>query len=157
MNDKHESGSGKKSNGGKKVTDIRNLTPHDVHVLVCGGAFDNLDDKVTFKAQDVCVRVKTKQQKLLYTLPNGAQVWTPASFEDGELQGFPYLPDADQDHPDLIVSMVVGNAIPSWYRGCVYTPDTGPASAVRDDSGKIVAVKRLCLVHAGDSSTLPSL
>jgi hypothetical protein len=47
-------------------------------------------------------------------------------------------------HPNIIVAQVVAPYIPKWFRGGVYFPDTGPASAIRDDTGNIVAVRHLC-------------
>ena len=132
------------------ATDLRNMTPHDLRVRV--GNDDNAD-YVTIPACGTCVRVMSKSQAHLGTLSNGIEVFEPPAFED-VLVGFPELTDAS--HPDLVVSMVVGNHIPGWYRGSVYVPDTGPASVIRDAKGGIAAVRRIYLVHRPSSATAAS-
>lgn len=124
---------------------IRNLTPHNIHVFVAG---DKDTCPLTFPAQGKAVRVRSKAQDHVATLENGVKVYSPPAFED-VLDDFPFVNQEDDVHPDLIVSMVVGNHIPKWYRGNVYIPDTGPQSVVRDQTGKILGVKRFCIVHKG--------
>ena len=124
---------------------ILNLTPHTLTVFLD----DDQQTKVSYAAQGKSVRVRSRPQKHIMTLDNGIKVYTPPAFEQETLDGFPYHQDEEEYHPDLAVSMIVGEHVPSGYRGNVYCPDTGPQSVVRDSSGRILGVKRLCLVHKG--------
>ncbi len=122
---------------------IQNRTPHNITVYVAG---DKDTCPLTFAPSGKVAIVGTVDQEHVATLDNGVRVYSPPSFT-GILDGFP---SKNAMHPDLIVSMVAGNHIPKWYRGNVYIPDTGPDSVVRDDDdGKILGVKRLCIVHEG--------
>ena len=131
---------------------ILNLTPHDIRVYVnwsqpeeAGGTI------VTYPAaKGGAVRLQPKKQEHLGDFDNGVPVYSPLKFE-GVLVGFPFYENKDYQHqPDIIVTVAVSTYIPSRYRGNVFTPDTGPDSVVRDGSGKIVGVKRLCFVPQRD-------
>jgi len=145
----------------KYSSELINWTPHDVCVIdkrrfvMEAGKKVPGETIITYKAQQDrgVIRLIPYPQSLLGHLPNGICVYTPPALDDGHLDGFPYVPE-NKHHPDLIVSMVVGNAIPSWYRGNVYIPDTGPDSAIRDEGGRITGVARLCLVHKGRKNGL---
>jgi hypothetical protein len=128
-----------------------NMTPHHLHIQFQDPDTGQQVTK-TLPTTGQSIRACSKPQTSIGTVSGGIPVYTPPAFQPGVLQGFPYTADKDQVHPDLVVSMVVGEQIPGWYRGNVYMPDTGPDSAVRDKQGKIVAVKRLCLVHDGQQT-----
>jgi hypothetical protein len=135
-----------------------NLTPHSITVFTGDDGGSNENGVIYPTEQDKkVVRVRSRPQELVAILENGISVFTPQRFEtdkDGQavLENFPYSPDINQEHPDIIVPMLVGNHIPKWYRGKVYIPDTGPFGVVRDKDGKIIGTKHLCLVHSGEES-----
>ncbi len=133
--------------GDQNNDSMLNLTPHDVVVFINDDMMT-----VTYPCGKESARVCTKTQNFVSALRNGVKVYSAPAFED-TLTGFPFSDNQKQvHHPNLIVSMVVGNHIPSWYRGNVYVPDTGPGSAIREN-GQIVGVKRLYIVHKGTTTT----
>lgn len=132
----------------KTIGTLVNMTPHHLHIQFKDPETGQ-EIKKTLPATGHSIRARSKPQVLIATVGGGIPVYTPPAFQPGVLDGFPYSQDAGELHPALVVSMVVGDQIPKWYRGNVYIPDTGPESAVRDKDGKIAAVKRLCLVHRG--------
>jgi len=143
---------------------IVNLTPHNVVVKIPKNDLDPTSGDsvwVNIPATGQQVRVKSSPQPLVCHLQVEAPIPLRASEADAyaaripvvkppsfpkqdPLSGFPYGPD-DKEHPPVVVSMLVAPRIPRWYRGQVYSPDMGPGSAVRDNKGKPMAVKRLCL------------
>lgn len=107
--------------GGRGRVMIKNCTPH--RIIVAGK---------TFEPSGVVPRVAVLQ------------------VEDGTIDGIPVvrsefgavegLPDY-QEGVTLIVSALVLSALSGTRPDCV-APDTGPASAIRDDAGRITGVKR---------------
>lgn len=74
--------------------------------------------------------------------------FSPQKFVD--VEGLPRY----QCNNDIIVSMPVGEFLANnrhLYCGAVYSPDTSPASAIRNEQGTIVGVKRLVLYKERDS------
>jgi len=103
---------------------IVNLTPHDVVVRTNAG-------DLVFPASGAMARVTSSQ------------------IADGDIDGIPVmktvfgevegLPDPQPDTV-FIVSGIVMTAL-KGSRSDVVQPDTSPAGAVRDDSGRIIAVR----------------
>lgn len=123
---------------------ILNFTPHDVHVHIDDETIQTyLAPQKPYKE----IRLDAEDQKLVLTLENGVKVVEKPVYK--KLVNFPFerplLADAAGiNHPDIIVSMIVGEHIEKaapWFLGAVYVPDTGPKSAVRD-KGRILGVKR---------------
>lgn len=149
---------------------LKNLTPHAVTVFLNDETNDKTPETVVYPIESTqqALRVRSRPQVQIAKLDNGVRVFTPATLETNSQEGdpldhsdpkgnrgceafdnFPYTADQACSHPDLIVSMIASERIPTWYRGKVYIPDTGPQAVVRDQNGKILGVKRLCLVHKG--------
>lgn len=140
---------------------LKNLTPHAITVFVNNEEADPTDQTAVvypIESTQQALRVRSRPQIQIAKLDNGVPVFTPPALETNSpngseaLDNFPYTADEACPHPDLIVSMIASDRIPAWYRGKVYIPDTGPQAVVRDQNGKILGVKRLCLVHTGSSS-----
>lgn len=106
---------------------IINLTPHDVVVRLEDGS------ERVFPATGETARVKT------------------ISKDAGEMMGVPTVTqsyDVIEGLPEpkkgvlYLVSMVVRQAAQAEGRTDVISPDTSPEGAIRDDKGRIVAVRR---------------
>jgi hypothetical protein len=124
---------------------IQNLTQHEIVVREDGSPYD-----VVFEPNGAVARVKTTQTAL-------ARLHCP--FDDGHWDFIPIMSKPvygtvegiPEDSEDILVSTLVAQALeasPKGYtRGNVYTPDSGPESAIfeKDADGKsrMVAVKRL--------------
>lgn len=108
-------------------TDIINLTPHDITVRLEDGT------EKTFPASGKIARVSTTSKVVGEAdgIPIAAQ-----SFED--IEGLP----KPQEGTIYLVSMVVRQAAQAEGRTDVISPDTSPEGAIRDDKGRIVAVRR---------------
>jgi len=125
-------------------TRLVNLTPHDC-VIMQGGGDDPLVRSV-IPTHGAVMRVQTGEQRKLGELCPDVPIFSPPEFSD-ELD----WPALDADVDAVLVSLLVGQAAKRIAeRGyempyAVYVPDTGPASAVRDEDGGIVGVRRLVL------------
>lgn len=100
-----------------------NLTPHDIVVELEDGS------RVTFPTSGTVARVSVTESVVGEV--NGIPVIETVY---GDVEGLP------EEGTDCIVSAMVRSAIPG--RKGVYSPDSG-SSALRNDKGHIVAVRRL--------------
>jgi len=110
-----------------KSVKMKNLTPHEVVVYD-----DKGDVKLRVKPSGTIARVTTKQEVVGYL--NGVPV---VKTEFVEVQGLP----KPEDNTVYIVSSLVAQAV-ARERGDVVAPDTSPRSAVRDEQGRIIGVRR---------------
>lgn len=101
-----------------------NLTPHEIVVKYDG-------ETLKIPPSGTIARVKTVMRELPRI--NGIPV---RKTEYGEIEGLPE-PEAGTVY---IVSILVLQALKGT-RGDVVAPDTTPSGAIRDESGRIVAVK----------------
>lgn len=107
---------------------IVNLTPHDVHVYD-----ENAQNIIrTYPASGTVARVKSSTE--IVGEVDGVPVARTAF---GEIEG---LLEPQQD-TKYIVSLLVLQAA-AGKRDDLLAPDTGPQSAVRDESGQIIGVRR---------------
>jgi len=106
-----------------------NLTPH---VIVLRGADGS---EHSFPPSGTVARVSTTDEVVDYFPIYGVEVVTT---QYGEVTGLP-----DEDVPCLVSAMVLERV---KNRKHVYAPDTG-STAVRNDSGQVVAVTRLKTVN----------
>jgi hypothetical protein len=107
---------------------VRNCTPHAITVRPDGDS-----DGVTIPPSGIIPRVTVS------TVPDGDCDGLPVVRTTfGQVEG---LPDAEGG-VWLVVSSVVLAALQGSRPDCV-APDTSPASAIRDDGGRIVAARRL--------------
>ena len=111
------------------MTELVNLTPHDIVVVV-----DNDDEveMVRIPPSGTVARVRAEQKKVSEV--NGIPV---VRTEFNEITG---LPEPRKD-VIYIASTLVAQAANKQGRLDVVSPDTGP-SAIRDEHGNILAVKR---------------
>lgn len=109
---------------------ICNLTPHGVVVRPDGG------QEITIPPSGMVARVSTVATPTvpLDGLPVVCHVY-------GDIAGLP----APAEHTAYLVSAIVMSALrdAGAARTDIYAPDTSPDSVVRDEAGKIVAVRRL--------------
>lgn len=108
---------------------VVNLTPHDVIVRLEDGT-----EKV-YPSQGVA-RVETKSEivKQIDGVPTVTQTYK-------DIERLP----SPQDGTVFLVSMIVRDAAKKLGRTDVISPDTSPEGAIRDDAGRIVAVRRFAL------------
>lgn len=108
---------------------LRNLTPHALHIHLPDGTVREIP------AEGV--------------VPRLAEVTEPADPVDGipvvrttfgDVVGWPHDVAADDV---VIVNSLIGDHVADRLGLTVYSPDTGPASAIRDAQGRIVGVRRL--------------
>ena len=107
-----------------------NLTPHDIVVRLDSGK-----DLIIPRSGQVA-RLKTFQA---VEYPWGEDMPALAT---STLEGIDGLP-GPEDGVIYIASTLVAQAAARYGRRDVVSPDTGPGSAIRDESGQIVAVRRL--------------
>ena len=103
-----------------------NLTPHDIRVVLDDGR------EINIPASGTVARVNATA-KTVDTI-NGVPV-VRTSF--GDVQGLP----EPQEGRIYIVSTLVLQAL-GGQRNDVVAPDTGPQSVIRDESGRIVGIRR---------------
>lgn len=106
---------------------VINLTPHDITVRLETGEEKN------FPATGKAARVKTLSEpaKKVMGVPTVTQSYDVIEGLPEPKKGVLYL-----------VSMVVRQAAQAEGRTDVISPDTSPEGAIRDDKGRIVAVRR---------------
>lgn len=104
---------------------VINLTPHDVVVWLENGK------KVTFPKSGEVARVveQVEQEGKVIGIPIVSKTYTEIQSLPTQFPGTIYLVSI------LVLQNVEG-------RPDVFSPDTGPGGAVRDDTGKIIGVKR---------------
>jgi len=108
-----------------------NLTPHDLIIEDVDGR------RVTIPPSGTVARVKT-EDNLVGVAPLAGVTVPVYTRQLGQITGLPF----EDEH--CVVSGLVLEAVrlqQPWRRH-VYAPDTGP-TAIRDNSGHIVAVRRL--------------
>lgn len=108
---------------------IVNLTPHPVAIVG-----DNGQAVRTIDPSGPMVRVETTTRTA-----EPIEEISVGEVSYGELAG---LPDPEEDTVYL-VSVLALQVAHRQGRKDVFSPDTGPESAVRDDKGMIIGVKRL--------------
>lgn len=134
--------------GRAKEVKVVNLTPHEVTVRV--QIWDELNDETremehSFPPSGQVARVKVVSE-YVSSVPHvfvdgyrgffgGIPVYRS---EFGEIEE---LPDPEEGTV-YIVSTLVAQAAAASGRKDVVAPDTSPESAIRDESGKIIAVRR---------------
>lgn len=102
---------------------------------------------------DLCkvpVRTAPEFVGLDYTPRKQATDDAPSAADGGKSSGTPSQDFTlkDDGGTGIIVSMVVGEYLrkhPTLWSGPVFTPDTGTGSVMRDEGGRIVAVRRFCM------------
>jgi len=114
----------------RRMKRLVNLTPHELVVMTSSG------EKITLPPSGRVARVSVKQEIVFY-INNIPVVKTMFS----DVQG---LPEPQQDTV-YIVSTLVLTAL-KGSRNDVIAPDTSPDGVIRDESGKIIAVKRFQVI-----------
>lgn len=106
---------------------IVNLTPHDVVVRLESGK------ELFFPATGETARVKTVSKE------SGAVAGVPVVTQSyGEIEGLP----EPQKGTLYLVSLVARQAAQEQGREDVISPDTSPTGAIRDEKGRIIAVRQ---------------
>lgn len=112
-----------------------NFTPHKITVV-----FDN--DEVVIPSSGIA-RLTTKPQVRLEDV--SAQIGLPI-FTPQDFTGVTGLPTSESKFVNVIVSMPVAEYLhDTRWLGHIFSPDSGPDSAVRDADGNIKAVRRLVM------------
>lgn len=128
---------------------IVNLTPHDVVVQLSD------ESSVVYPVLMVAdkpqiARVISNEQQLVEKLENGVEVFDRPLYT--RVEGLP-----TNSRQDIIVSQLVAEYLHNnlmWMNARVYIPDTGPESAIRNENGVIVAVKRLIWYNRDTPSSI---
>jgi len=121
-----------------------NCTPHAVVIYDADGK----NILATIPPSQWTIRVQTPPQRLVRTVEIegvSVPVVSAQDFETGEVTGVPPCDEFEQGRTALIVGVIGAEAVDSLWNGPVYVTDTGPESAVRDLSGRILGVRRLQL------------
>jgi len=105
---------------------IINLTPHPIAII---------DGETTTTIPSSGVARVTSTQEVLGKF-GGIPVVSPPAFSEVEI-----TTDAAITGVPVIVSMLAAPRM--RHDAAVFSPDTGPASVVRDDTGRIIGVRRL--------------
>lgn len=116
---------------------IVNCTPHTIKLQV-GRTF------MVFTPYEKTVRAKSLPQLLNW---HNANMGIPVAYFqdfDKEVEGLPVeFIDLDNTAPPILVSSVGYDQVKkAWPHNLVFSPDTGPDSAIREN-GQIIGVKRL--------------
>ena len=109
---------------------IVNLTPHAINIIAGVQNFE-------IPASGQVARCAVKSAQAGFIPVDGVQIPVVQN-QFGEVEGLP----EEVAGTILLVSALVGSAL-AGKRNDLYGPDTSPSGAVRDESGKIVAVKGL--------------
>lgn len=121
-----------------------NCTPHAVVIYDAEGK----NILATIPPSQWTIRVQTPPQCPVRTVEiDGVDVPVVSGrdFEAGEVDGVPPCDEFEQERTALIVGVVGAKAVDRLWDGPVYVTDTGPESAVRDQTGRILGVRRLQL------------
>ena len=106
---------------------IINLTPHEITVRLETG------EEITFPASGEVARVKTVSEDA------GEVAGVPVVTQSyDEIQGLP----EPEEGTLYLVSLVVRQAAREQGRTDIISPDTSPQGAIRDEQGRITAVRR---------------
>ncbi|MCL6577663.1 hypothetical protein [Kyrpidia sp.] len=109
-----------------------NLTPHDIVVFSGNG------EKVVIPKSGQTVRITSVAVPASYVLVGTTEI-PLVETRFGDIEG---LPDPKSDVL-YVVSALAAQAAAAQGRTDVVAPDTGPESAVRDENGNIIGVRRL--------------
>lgn len=121
-----------------------NCMPHAVVIYDAEGK----NILATIPPSQWTIRVQTPPQRLVRTVEIegvSVPVVSAQDFEAGGVIGLPPCDEFQQQNTALIVGVIGAEAVDSLWSGPVYVTDTGPESAVRDPSGRILGVRRLQL------------
>jgi len=121
-----------------------NCTPHAIVIYDAEGK----NILATIPPSQWTIRVLTPPQRERAPVEiAGADVPVVSAqdFEAGEVHGIPPCDEFQQQSTALIVGIIGAKAVDRLWDGPVYVTDTGPESAVRDPSGRILGVRRLQL------------
>ena len=107
---------------------IVNLTPHELNIYLPNGKV------LTIKPSGTVARVRTSQMKegSVYGIPVVRTQYL-------DVEGLP----PKKEDTIYIASTLVTQIARQMMRNDVFAPDTGPQSAVRDETGRIIGVRRL--------------
>ena len=129
-----------------------NLTPHEIVIEPCPEREANWPKTIVYPSKEV-LRVAT-QRGYAGVTTDGTRIMTVKSTQDGIADALDLIkrtldsnPLNEKGYTYILVSGValdmLGSYLPMEWRYRVLAPDTSPESAVRDDDGKIVAVRAL--------------
>lgn len=108
---------------------IRNLTPHALTIHLQNGTIREIPaEGVVPRLAEVTEAGDPVDGIPVVRTKFGDVTGWPSDVADGDI---------------VIVNSLIGDAIAERLGLTVYSPDTGPASAVRDAQGRIVGVRRL--------------
>lgn len=124
------------------MKEILNCTPHDV-VIVLGNGI-----KVSIPSSKYVVRIEmgpVRDDGRAEIVPGLSVPLVAFSSRvvTGEVLGLPPM-SPDGEYPPLLVGAFGTGLIAAKWPGEVYVVDTSPDSVVRDASGRIIGIRRLC-------------
>lgn len=108
---------------------IRNLTPHGLSVHLPDGTVREIPaEGATPRLAEITATADPVDGIPVVSTTFGEVVGWPTDLAEGDV---------------MIVNSLIGDAVAERLGIIVYSPDTGPTSAVRDAAGRIVGVRRL--------------
>lgn len=119
------------------MAEVINLCPHEV-TLVVG------DRTISIPPSGVVPRLDEKTVPTIPVVIDGVAI-PVVKVEFGDVVGVD--PAALPVDAVLIAGPLIAEQLARHLGRTVYAPDTGPNSAVRDNAGRIVAVRRLRVYH----------
>jgi hypothetical protein len=109
-----------------------NLTPHPVMIETVDGS------KITLPVSGTVARVATQEIVISSVAVSSNKIVPLVTWRFGDIVGLP-----ERDEPCLVSNLVFEAVrVQQSWRKRIFVPDTGP-TAIRDDAGHIVAVRRL--------------
>lgn len=128
--------------GATALRDAVNLSPHDILVY----EYDRKTVRHVFKSSGPSLRLEEGAKRKTVWLKAAPGVKVPCNLGGAQHSG---LNRAVPEGPVIVSDLVARYLVEHGFKYAIFTPDTNPASSVRDSEGKIVGVLRMTIVSAG--------
>lgn len=119
---------------------VVNLTPHDIVVY----EHDRKTVRHTFKTGGPSLRLLEDTKRKTAWLKAAPGIKVPCNIGGAAYSGL------SKDPPDaavIVSDLVARYLVETDFKHPIFTPDTNPASAVRDNDGKIIGVLQLTWIN----------
>lgn len=144
------------------IDNAKNFTPHPVTIFFPDGSTKEYPSVGNCRAESRqrCAGEWAADENEIWEAPNWAgrqHVRVVPLMRPPEMDGVSWVPHAPQGNETVIVSIVAAPVVVAEQPDLtVLVPDTGPDSAVRDESGRIRGVRRLILWHDPEEAARPA-